>query len=176
MKMCFSGVIALLSLHALNNLHIFTALAQGASSVPQPTGPLANLLWLTQTISYSHTSPLAPPEWARTMAEEPVPWQYWELHDRPITQPQPALSIVTIAHHRPNFLHICPHLEAYGKGSLCRSQHWGLSSLKINLYPFPLPQRKIWLPRMMPYYCIVLYNFQSPSCTLFSLIVQHSCK
>lgn len=70
------SIIALLFLHALNNLHIFMVLAHFmVLAQPQLTGPPANLLSPTQTIPSSQSSPLAPPEWARTTVQEPVSWQ-----------------------------------------------------------------------------------------------------
>lgn len=70
---CFFGIIALLFLCTLNNLQIWHW-HRGVPSVPQSNGPLANLLSLTQTIPASHTSPPAPPPWARAMGKEPDSW------------------------------------------------------------------------------------------------------
>lgn len=47
---------------------------RSASNIPQPNGPLANLLWLTQTILSSHRSLPPPPEWARNHNKKPVPF------------------------------------------------------------------------------------------------------
>lgn len=48
MYLCFSGIIALLSLHALNNLHIFMALAQGCF-------PCSSTNWPTTQSALTHT-------------------------------------------------------------------------------------------------------------------------
>lgn len=148
------SIIALLFLHALNNLHIFMALAQGCFQHPSTN-------WPTSQSAFTHTDHpffTYKPTSSSRVGQDHSAGACLLAVVLALTQPQPHPTIVTIAHHRPNLPHICLHMEAYGKCSLCRTQHWGFNSLKINLYTFPLPQRKIWLPCMMLYFYIVVQH------------------